>query len=224
MAFLDTGKLSLGELITASFAELAASRREVLAYLGVFLLADVLGSLAPEWLSSIEEIGSLVVFGGFFFAQYLLYRAMLRHAGHDGAKGRIHIFRFVVMAFVITIGIIFASYLFVIPAIMLAARWIAAPCYVVAADKGPISSLRESWSATRGNTLPLSLAFAALVLLFLVLLAMFEALESALEDGLGVQLALTLSLHFLPLLLMGLSVATYRRLNQEGAELAAVFA
>jgi len=223
MAFLETGKLSIGELMTASFAELTASRREIAAYLGVFLLVDIAGALLPAplaWLGS----GWLLVFGGYFIAQYLLYRTMLRRAGHAGADNRLHIVRFVAMAFVIGLALAFAINLFLIPAIVLAARWIAAPCYVVAADKGPIAAMGESWSVTSGNTLPLSLAFSVLVLVSFALVVAFGLVEGALEAILGTQLELNLAMHVLPLLLMGLSVASYRRLNHEGTELAAVFA
>jgi hypothetical protein len=222
MAFPESDKLNAGELITASFAELSDSRREILAYLGVFLVADIAGSLIPASVSWIEGVVGLLVFGGYFLAQYLLYRAMLRRAGH--AEGSLRIFRFVLMSFVIAVALMFAANLFFIPAILLAARWIAAPCYIVAADKGPISSLGESWTATSGNTLPLSLAFTALLLIFAVLVALFGMVEAAIGRVLGTELAIALPAHFLPLLLMGLSVASYRRLNQEGTELAAVFA
>ena len=94
MAFLETGELSVGELITASFAELTANRREIAIYLGAFLLVDVAGALIPgsrAWLES----GGLLMLGGYFVGQYLLYRTMLRRAGHAGAESGFHIFRFV---------------------------------------------------------------------------------------------------------------------------------
>ena len=223
MAFLETGELSVGELITASFAELTANRREIAIYLGAFLLVDVAGALIPgsrAWLGS----GGLLMLGGYFVGQYLLYRTMLRRAGHAGAESGFHIFRFVGMALMIGIALLFAANLFLIPAIVLAARWIAAPCYVVAADKGAIAAIGESWSVTNGNTLSLSLAFTALALVFFALFVGFAAVESVAQTVLGTRLGFGLAMHVLPLLLMGLSVAAYRRLNHEGKDLAAVFA
>ena len=91
----------------------------------------------------------------------------------------------------------------------------------MATDKGVSASLGESWSATRGNTLPLALAFTCLVLLFVVL---STTVGATIQGVLGNGVAFGVTGHFLPLLLMGLSVAAYRRLDGEGVELAAVFA
>ena len=110
----------------------------------------------------------LLASAGYFVGQYLLYRTMLRRAGHPASGLRI--FRFVGMAILIGFSVLFASYLFLIPGIVVGARWIATPCYLVATDKGVFASLGESWSATKGNTLPLSLAFTAMVLIFSALL------------------------------------------------------
>jgi hypothetical protein len=221
MAFLETEKLSAGELITAAFGELAENRREVLIYLGAFLLVDIAGAI-PRPLVWVTGPTGLLAFGGYFLGQYLLYRAVLRRAGH-AAEG-IRIFRFIGMAIVIAFALMFASYLFLIPAVVVGARWIAAPCYLVATDKGVFASLGESWSATSGNTLPLSLAFTAMVLMFGALLVGFTALVTAVKGVLGIELSVGVVSHFLPLLLLGLSVAVYRRVNAEGTELAAVFA
>jgi len=224
MAFLESKALSAGELIGAAFEELARVRREVLIYLGVFLLADIAGAVDSTAVPGIGGLASLVLFGGYFVAQYLLYRVMLRRAGH-AVDGRFRIFRFVGMAIVIAFVLMFATSLFVIPAIIVGARWIAAPCYLVATDKGVFASIGESWSVTRGNTLPLSLAFTAMVLIFGVAAVALGAVGAAFEELLGLErLSFAFASHVLPLLLLGLSVATYRRLNDEGVELAAVFA
>lgn len=224
MSFLESKTLSAGELIGAAFEELARSRREVLIYLGAFLLADIAGGLASIAVPGIDGVIGLILFGGYFVAQYLLYRIMLRRAGHP-VDGRMRIFRFVGMAIVIAFALLFASNLFLIPAIIVAARWIAAPCYLVATDKGVFASIGESWSVTSGNTLPLSLAFTAMVLTFGVVAGVLGAVGAAFEGLLGIErLSFGFVGHFLPLLLLGLSVATYRRLNDEGVELAAVFA
>jgi hypothetical protein len=220
MAF-ESNKLSTGELIRAALEELTENRREVLLYLGAFLVVDIAGALITRAVGDVAGLGTLLVLPGYFLAQYLLYRVMLRRAGHAGGDGRMRIFRFVALAVVIGFCLLLALYLFVIPAIVLACRWIAAPCYIVAADKGVSASLGESWSATRGNTLPLALAFTCLVLLFVVLSTTVGAM---IQGVLGNGVAFGVTGHFLPLLLMGLSVAAYRRLDGEGVELAAVFA
>jgi hypothetical protein len=222
MAFVETDKLAAGELITGAFGELAQNRREILIYLGVFLLVDIASSVVPKSVVVITGPTGLLASGGYFLGQYLLYRAMLRRAGHTA--GGIRIFRFVGMAIVIGFGLLFASYLFLIPAIVIAARWIAAPCYLVATDRGVFASLGESWSASSGSTLALSLAFTAMVLIFFALLVAFTAAGAAIKGLLGPALSFGFTAHLLPLLLMGLSVAAYRRLNEEGVELAAVFA
>lgn len=224
MSFVQPERVSAGELIGGAFGELADSRREVLIYLGVFGVAGLAGPTIADAVPLLGGLGGLALFVGYFFGQYLLYRTMLRRAGQGIADGRIRIFRFMAMAAVIGFVIAFASNLFVVPAILIAARWIVAPCYLVGTDRGVFAALGDSWSATDGNTLSISLAFSAL---FLIFVAMFMALGTAnalLPDALGASLVAGTGLHLLPLLLMGLSVTTYRRLNDEGHELSAVFA
>lgn len=221
---MDTKKLLPGELITAAFAELKESRREVLIYLGGFLILEVAAATAPGPLRIVGGASGLVALGAYFVAQYLLYRVMLRRAGFVSADGRMRIFRFVAMAIVIGFALTFAVYLFVIPAIILAARWITAPCLLVATERGLFDTLGDSWKSTSGNTLPLSLAFTAMFLIFLALSAVVTPLEAVLRSATDSDLRLSLSYHFLPLLLMGLSVATYRRLEGADRALSEVFA
>lgn len=222
MSFLDRPQLSAGELITAAFGELANSGREILIYLAAFLGLEIAGALLPT--SPVAGLVGLALLGAYFVGQYLLYRTILRRSGHVPPDGRIRIFRFIAIAIVIGLALLFASYLFLIPAIIVGGRWVTAPCYIVATDKGVFASLGESWSATSGNTLPMSLAFLAMVLIFGVALVVFGAIAAAIEGMLGVDLTFGFVGHFLSLLLMGLSIAAYRRLNDEGVELAAVFA
>lgn len=222
MAFLEQPKLSPGELITDAFRELAGSRREIAIYLGVFVGLEVAGDLIPT--SAVTGFAGLALFGAYFLGQYLLYRTILRRSGHAALDGRIRIFRFVAMAIVVGLAVLFASYLFFIPAIIVGGRWVTAPSYIVATDKGLFAALGDSWSAGSGNTLPLSLAFAAMVLIFGVVLVLFGAAAAAIKGVLGIDISFGFVGHFLSLLLMGLSIAAYRRLNDEGVELAEVFA
>jgi hypothetical protein len=224
MAFVQHDKLAAGELISASFTELAENRRAVLIYLGVFVVVGLVGSSLATALAPIAGLGGLALFVGYFLAQYLLYRSVLRRAGQLIADDRIRIFRFMAMAVVIAITMTFAMYLFVIPAILIGARWIVAPCYMVATNKGLFASLGDSWSATSGNTLPLALAFTALFLVFMVLFVVVGTVDTALRDLAGANLATGVGVHFLPLLLMGLSVAAYRRLSDDAQSLSEVFA
>jgi hypothetical protein len=221
---LNTTKLTPGELITAAFAELKESRREVLIYLGGFLFLEIAAATAPGPLRIVGGAGGLVAFGAYFVGQYLLYRLMLRRAGFVSTDGRMRIFRFIALAIVIGFALMFAVYLFVIPAIILAARWITAPCVLVASERGLFDTLGDSWKATSGNTLPLSLAFTAMFLIFMVLSVAISTLEAALDGMAGSNVTISIGYHFLPLLLMGLSVATYRRLEGADRSLAEVFA
>jgi hypothetical protein len=224
MSFLEPKRVSAGELIGGAFGELAENRREVLIYLGAFGVVALASFPVARAVPPLAGLASLALFVGYFLAQYLLYRTLLRRAGQVIVDDRIRIFRFMAMAVVIGLVVGFASSLFLIPGILIAARWIMAPCYLVITNRGLFAALGDSWSASKGNTLSLSLAFTALFLIFMVLSTVLGSVDGILPDALGPNPLAGLGFHFLPLLLMGLSVTAFRRLNGEGHELSAVFA
>ena len=219
-AYADKQPLAVGPLLTGTFHELVSIRGPLLLYLGVFVGLGLIGRLGAP----LGGLITLVGLAGYFLGQYLLYRALLRHAGLMVEDGPIRVFRFFGMALVLGMAIYLASAFFVIPGLILAAKWVMAPAYLVAGSRGTFESIGDSWRASSGNTLALVVAFGLLGIAYLFLVGMagaFGALSGLdqVADNLSVQLAL----HCLPLLLMGLSVTAYRTLNDEPERLAEVF-
>jgi hypothetical protein len=219
MAFLQRDHLTTGELINGTFAELRANLRPVLIYLTAIIGLALIAESGPAPIDSIASLAGMVAyFGGL----YLLFESMLRNAGHLPVGPSRRYFRFVGMAFLVLFGVILASNFFLIPGIIVAARWIMAPSILVETRQGVFTSLSQSWSLTSGNTLSIALAFTALVLIAFAAAVGIAAAAGAAGEASGI--IGSLLLHGANLLLVGLSLTVYRRLNEEGSELAEVFA
>ena len=219
MAFLPRQHLATGELIAGALAELRANLRPVLIYLAVMIALGAIAESAPAPVDRVASFaGTLAYFGGL----YLVFESMLRNAGNLSVGASRRFFRFAGMGFVVLFGVLFAMYLFVIPAFIVAARWMMAPSILVATRRGAFASLGESWTLTRGNTLPIALALIVLLIIGFTAISVAAAVVGA---AFGAEkLVSSLLTHGVNILLVGLSVAVYRRLNDEGDELVAVFA
>jgi hypothetical protein len=213
----EKAEVSTGELISGAFAELGESKREVAMYLGAFLLANIANELEPG------DALNLATLVGYFVAQYWLFRVILRKAGF-AADGPFRVFHLFGMAIVIGAPVWIGAMFLFVPGIILAAKWVMAPSFLVATDKGVFDSMGASWSTSNGYTLQLSLAFTALFLIFFVLIGIVSVVDAQLEEIVGKKLLSGWTTHFLPLLLMGLSVTAYRQLQQAGQTLSDVFA
>lgn len=223
-SFAQDKRASLGELIGGTFAELAAIRGELALYVLGFAAFDVLGSILP----ATEGFVSVLTFFGYFAAQHWLYERMLAKAGLLDAPGW-RILQFIALAILLGFPIILGANIFVVPGIILAAKWIMAPTYLVATGRGVIEAASDSWRASDHNTANIALAFCLMFLLWVLLVAVVGGVTGAIvrfNSGLvePSEILSGLWIHGLPLLLMGLSMAAYRCLNHEGAQLAKVFA
>jgi hypothetical protein len=215
LAYAQRENLATGELIAGTFAELAANWKPALIYLAAIGALNALDeAVAPAALQGVLSLGILVAY---FVGQYLLFETMLRNAQLLPRDGSRRFFRFTGLAFVVLFAVLLATQLFVIPGIIVGAKWIMAPSLLVAGRHGVFGSLGESWSLTKGNTLPIALAAVALVLVGFVGGAVAAVIP-------GPDLGGLILLHGGNLLLVGLSVTVYRRLNQDGLDLSEVFA
>lgn len=220
MAFIQREKLSTRDLIAGSFAVLGRNWRLIALLLAVLFALFFATDVSPAPADAILATLTLVAF---FAGEYLLFQAMLREERYSPVGDRLRIFRFVGLAIMVSLGVSLAMNLLVIPGIILGARWIMAPSFLIASERGAFASLGESWSATSGNTLAISLAATALIALVFLMLVVAGAFEEMLPWRMMETVSVFI-LYICPsVLLMGLSVAVFERLSTEGAALSDVF-
>jgi hypothetical protein len=211
-------ELELRILLTRSFANLWLIRMQVLGYLGIF---TAIAFVLP--LAGLEPGGGGLV--AYLVGQYWLYHSLLKARGLLETT-RYHYFAFVGLALALILPILFGLAAFALPGLFLVARWIAAPTYVVADGRGAFAAAGASWAAVRGHTGKLALA---VVIMGLIVSAI--GLVIGLVDGQVANLAAyrdakpidLIEVHFLPLLLLGLSTATYEMLGPQVSVIEEVF-
>ncbi|HSJ78019.1 MAG TPA: hypothetical protein VK913_04710 [Erythrobacter sp.] len=209
-------EVGYGALMEQTFANLRLIWRELLAYLAV---ATVLGLGTPLFGDKSTGFFELL----FYFAgQYWLFRSLVKKRGMLRTR-RIHFLSFFGLALLLILPIMFGLVMLIVPGLFLVARWIAAPAYIVARGEGVFAAAGASRAAVRGQT---AKVMTAVVVLFLIMIAIMTAL-AAIDRALGIRADMELmnrvSGHFLPLLLLGLSVATYERLGSDDAMIEEVF-
>ncbi|MEO9463237.1 MAG: hypothetical protein ABJ242_10935 [Marinomonas sp.] len=178
---------------------------------------------ADRYLDLLNPIIVLVTFVAYFYAQNRLYQILLRNSGVPVPPG-LRTFRLLGMALVIGIALSFASNFFILPALVLGAKWIMAPSVLVAnAKSGIFSALGESWTASDGNTLQLTLAFAAVFSFWAILIIAIGSITDATNLAAGYNFFTALTIYILPIFMMGLSVAAFRQLTSGTADIAEVF-
>jgi len=210
-------------LMARTFANLRLVWWQLLAYLSVATGLAFAGQLAGQLVGD-EPIG-LVGLGLYFAGQYWLFHALLKARGLVETP-RIHIFAFVGLAAVLIFPIMFGFALFVLPGLVLVARYIAAPSYVVARGDGAFAAAISSWRAVRGYTLPIAGA-AALMFIGVSLIGGLIGGIGGLLAGFGTDRVAqpidVIEMQLIPLLLFALSTATYELLGPQDNAIEEVF-
>ena len=211
-------RVQIGTLLSGIFSELNVIRRELAIYFGGFAAVAVLADL----LGMIRGPIALAATFAYFIGQYLLYQAMLRKAGmlRDERK---KVFSFFAMAIVLAVPIYMGTLFFVIPGLILGAKWIMAPTYLVAREGNLFHAIGESWKASEFNTVNLTLAYFVVWLGWVIVASIMTGGESAVRGGRDPSVLTWISVHLLSVLMMGLSMSAYRHLNDETETLAGVF-
>lgn len=206
-------------LLSQSIANLKLIGKQVLAY---FTIVAVLALSLPL---VGEEVTGLVGLGLYFAGQYWLYHALLKARGLVETS-RIHFFAFIGLGLLLIFPILFGLMLLVLPGLFLVARWIAAPAFIVARGEGVIAAAGSSWEAVRSHTGKIG----GIVALFFVVVSVFGSLTTGIDGSLAdigayrdAKPAEMIGLHLFPLLLLGLSVATYEVLGQQDNLIEEVF-
>ncbi|MBI1403807.1 MAG: hypothetical protein GC147_11405 [Porphyrobacter sp.] len=206
------------DFMSSTFLNLALIWRQVLAYLAAAALVALVAPLLGQRLSG------LLLFL-YFAGQYWLFKALLKARGLLETP-RNHRLAFGALALLLILPILFGLALLVLPGLFLVSRWIAAPSFIVACGLGPFAAARESWDAVRGHTLRIAVAVAALFVIASLAGAALNAAGAALgvagppsrNGPVG-----TVGLQFLPLLLLGLSVATYQLIGPRDRTIEDIF-
>lgn len=207
------------ELMSRSFANLWAIRKEVGIYLGIAAVLAFASLLLPDGLAGLP--GLLLYLAG----QYWLFKALLGAKGLLGVQDN-HFAAFFGLAVLLVIPIGFGMAAFVLPGLFLVARWITAPAFIVARGEGPIRSAGSSWQTVRGHTGKIMGAAAIMFVLASFASGATEAADQlvgkALAGGSAKPFSL-ISAQFFPLLLLGLSTATYEMLGPQDSMIEDVF-
>lgn len=211
--------VEFGTLMAQTFANLRIIWWQVLAYLAV---VTVLAFAVPLVGAETGGVGGLLLY---FAGQYWLYRALLKARGLVEVP-RIHYFRFVGLAVVLIFPIMFGLALLVVPGLFLIARYIAAPAFIVAGGDGVFAAAISSWQAVHGHTGKLMGAVALLFMLVSVIGTLTSGFGAMFLDSGAFPEVRTIDVieaHLFPLLLLGLSCATYELLGPKDDSIEEVF-
>jgi hypothetical protein len=212
-------EVDFGTLLARSLANLRDVWREVAAYVAAVVVLAFALPLAGT------EIAGLLGFVLYLAGQYWLYRRLMTTRGLLETQ-RVHFFAFAGLALLLIFPIMIGIGLLVLPGLFLVARWIAAPAFIVARGEGAFAAAMSSWNTVRGSTLKVAGAVVILFLLDSVLGVAASGMDQALA-GIDAydqaQPGNVIQLNLLPLLLLGLSVATYELLGPEDNSIEEVF-
>ncbi len=226
MAFIQTKRAGMGELLTGTFAHLALTWREIAVYFGVFLVIGLISDalFASPDLAPLTAIIGLAAIPAYFAGQYWLYRAAFKRLGaqYDPRfKAFSMFFMAVILVFPISVGMNLAF----VPGLILAAKWVMAPSFLVAQERSLLGAMGDAWHASSGNSWQLTGAFTVLCAIWSVAFSLLVTLIR-IGDTVGparINAFEWLTFHILPVLLLGLSVAAYRLLAEDDTSLVEVF-
>ncbi|MXO72431.1 hypothetical protein [Alteraurantiacibacter buctensis] len=240
-------KVRVGELIEGTIATV----RENASAAGIYIVVLSVLATALEWgLGAALEgsdplvdlsgpvmaylgvgagIGGLLVLIVAVVSQYLLWEAMLEN-GALMVRGRAprRYLAFVGLAILSGLGTGLAFLALVVPGLIVLARWVAAPAYLIRQRMGVIEAMRQSWYAVKGITTPIVFTFligvfAVSVLGGLVGVGAFVTMADGGQPGFLAVLGNQLLSNASSVLQVAFGVFVFRRLTGDVNELGAVF-
>lgn len=136
----------------------------IVVFAGLGILTDRLAGGAPVRALLFGVIVGLAT----IFGAYLLTQTMLRKSGLLSYAGVPRILAFLGLGIISALATSLGLVLFVIPGLILMARWSIAAPLLIGEGKGITQSLGESWESTRGSEMPIILTFVVLVFSFTI--------------------------------------------------------
>jgi hypothetical protein len=136
----------------------------IVVFAGLGILTDRLAAGAPIRAALFGIIVALATIIGV----YLLTQTMLNKAGLQSYLGSPRILAYLGMGIIVGLATSLGLILFIIPGLILMARWSISGALLVGEGKGVTQSLGESWEATRGSEMPIILTFVVLVFSFTI--------------------------------------------------------
>jgi hypothetical protein len=166
MATQPRRKLNVGTIIDGTVDVITKNVVPGLIFIVVFaglgMLTDFLSQGAPIR----AALFSLVIALATIIGVYFLLQAMLRGSGLLSYHGAPRILQFLGLGILTGLGTALGFVLFIIPGLILMARWSIASILLVAEGKGITESMGESWEKTRGSEMPIILSVIVLMFLF----------------------------------------------------------
>ena len=213
-------KVALGDLLTSAFGVLGGIKPALGLYFAAFLAIAILSEISALGRDNLSVPSAIA----YFFAHYYLYREALKARGiaYDDA---FKIISFVFMAAFLGVAIQLGTVLLIIPGILIAAKTIMAPAFLVAEKLNVFEAIGASWRTSGGNTITLSLAFAIVFVAWMFVVLGFGAIGTVLDNSgfAGSKTLEQIVIHVLPVMLMGVSIGSYQALNDSENSLVAVF-
>ncbi|HSG34955.1 MAG TPA: hypothetical protein VLA37_10495, partial [Sphingomonadaceae bacterium] len=161
--------------------------------------------------------------------QYLLWESMLRGSTVLNAGAGRRFFAFFFQAILIGLGTGFGFLFLIVPGLLFAARWAAAPAFLIVERMGIIDAMSASWNMVKGNSRHVIIAY---VLAAVVVIGLSGAIAGASllggfdtsgQQGLGTMIGLHLVQQLATVLTVGLGVFLFHRLQGASQQLTEVF-
>lgn len=202
-------ELTIGTIIDKTFGVLDRCSVPALLYLAVFTVINgALAYYAPSTAAiKAQLIGALLKFVVGVVGGYLLIEVMVRKTGLRTRTDNEAFLPYLLMLVPYTLGVMLGLIVFLLPGLIVMARWSIAQPLLVARGDGPMQALGESWELTKGNEFQILVALLALLILpFAIIITCSAFFEKTDLVGIAVgQLATSAT----SVLAMAMNVALY---------------
>ena len=138
-----------------------------------------------------QLIGALLKFVVGVVGGYLLIETMVRKTGLRTRTDNEAFLPYLLMLVPYTLGVMLGLIVFILPGLIIMARWSIAQPLLVARGDRPMQALGESWKLTKGNSVRLFLFYLLLIIVYIVAAMVLGAVLGALTLALGPSVALT---------------------------------
>ncbi len=236
----ENRKINVGDIYRELSEVVATNRRPIFTYVLIFVplttlanwldvrygLVDTGSSSAWQMRDENGAFGFLVLLAS-LAGQYVLFERLL-FTSRDAPARAARMLGFVGLAIVSFLGVVGAAIFLIIPGLFVASRWLMCPAFYVGEEKGVFEALGASWERTRGNTGAVMLAIVLFVVVAAAVGSIIGGIGMAIVGGLPFFswiffLANGLASETWTVLIVSLSVGTYRLLGSPAAELADAF-